>query len=88
MIHLLPHRLGCKALHFSCHGIPEGLCFEDGRLGLQRVWVEQLKALLKKGRLSLQFVFVSACYSRAIGDVFVEAGVPHVVCVNNTKVGG
>jgi hypothetical protein len=26
---------GCKALHFSGHGIPKGLCFEDGRSSLQ-----------------------------------------------------
>jgi len=50
--------------------------------------VEQLRDLLGAGGLNLQFVFVSACYSRAIGDAFVAAGVPHVVCVKqDTKVG-
>jgi hypothetical protein len=78
---------GCKALHFSGHGIPKGLCFEDGRLGLQVVKVNQLKDLLGAGGLQLQFVFVSACYSSEIGDAFVKAGVPHVVCVKvDTKV--
>jgi hypothetical protein len=78
---------GCKALHFSGHGIPKGLCFEDGRLGLQVVKVNQLKDLLGAGGLQLQFVFVSACYSMEIGEAFVKAGVPHVVCVKvDTKV--
>jgi hypothetical protein len=72
---------GCKALHFSGHGIPNGLCFEDGRAGLQVVKVQQLKDLLGAGGLSLDFVFVSACYSKEIGLAFVKAGVPHVVCV-------
>lgn len=29
---------------------------------------------------NIEFVFVSACYSRAAGEAFVKAGVPHVVC--------
>lgn len=78
---------GCKALHFSGHGIPKGLCFEDGRAGLQVVRVNQLRDLLGAGGLNLQFVFVSACYSMEIGEAFVKAGVPHVVCVKvDTKV--
>ena len=43
--------------------------------------VQQLKDLLGAGGLTIQFVFVSACFSREIGEAFVEAGVPHVVCV-------
>lgn len=72
---------GARALHFSGHGLPNGLCFEDGRSGLQIVGATQLKDLLGAGGLSLKFVFVSACYSREIGDAFVRAGVSHVVCV-------
>lgn len=30
---------------------------------------------------SLKLVFVSSCHSRDIGDVFIQAGVAHVVCV-------
>lgn len=71
----------CRALHFSGHGLPNGLCFEDGRSGLQIVGPMQLKDLLGAGGLSLKFVFVSACYSKEIGEAFVRAGVPHVVCV-------
>ncbi len=49
--------------------------------------MNQLKDLLGAGGLQLQFVFVSACYSMEIGEAFVKAGVPHVVCVKvDTKV--
>eukprot|EP00981_Chlorochromonas_danica_P015436 scaffold12089_cov176-Ochromonas_danica.AAC.14 len=72
---------GCRALHFSGHGLPYGLCFEDGRSGLQVIKAQQLKDLLGAGGLALEFVFVSACYSKEIGAAFVNAGVPHVVCV-------
>ena len=74
--------LGCRALHFSGHGLAKGLCFEDGRAGLHIVQVSQLSELLSAGGLTLELVFVSACYSRAIGETFVQAGVQHVVCVN------
>ena len=33
------------------------------------------------GNANLQFVFVSACHSREIGDTFIKAGIRHVVCV-------
>lgn len=57
------------------------LNFEDGRAGLQLVSIEILRNLLRAGGLKLDFVFVSACHSRKTGEAFIEAGVPHVVCV-------
>ena len=33
------------------------------------------------GNANLQFVFVSACHSREIGETFLKAGIRHVVCV-------
>eukprot|EP01035_Chromulina_nebulosa_P018081 gene18081-23729_t len=73
--------LGCRALHFSGHGHPQCLNFEDGHSGLQLVTLDSLKQLLRAGGLKLDFVFVSACHSRKTGEAFIEAGVPHVVCV-------
>ena len=69
------------ALHFSGHGHPQGLNFEDGRSGLQFVNVDTLKDLCIAGGSKLEFVFVSACHSKRAGEAFAEAGVPHVVCV-------
>jgi hypothetical protein len=43
--------------------------------------VDALRNLLRAGGLKLDFVFVSACHSRKTGEAFLEAGVPHVVCV-------
>lgn len=74
--------LGCKALHFSGHGHPEWLNFEDGRSGLQIVTVDRLEKLCSAGGIKLDFVFVSACYSRKAGEAFAAAGVKHVVCVS------
>jgi hypothetical protein len=74
--------LGCKALHFSGHGHPHCLNFEDGRSGLQFITIEQLSELCKAGDLKLEFVFVSACYSSKAAEAFVQAGVQHVVCVS------
>jgi hypothetical protein len=48
---------------------------------LHLIYVKDLKNLLNAGGLKLDFVFISACHSRATGEAFVEAGVPHVVCV-------
>jgi hypothetical protein len=72
---------GCRALHFSGHGHPNCLNFEDGRSGLQLLSNEALKDLVNAGGLKLEFLFVSACHSRRTGEAFVDAGVRHVVCV-------
>ena len=72
--------MGCRALHFSGHGHPNCLNFEDGRSGLQLVTVETLRDLCIAGS-KLDFVFVSACHSKRAGEAFAQAGVKHVVCV-------
>ena len=61
---------------------------EDGRGNAHFVRVPALKKLLQAGNLaSLRFVFVSACFSEAAAQAFVDAGVPHVVAVRlNTRV--
>jgi len=30
----------------------------------------------------LQFVFVASCHSEQVGRIFIEAGVPHVICID------
>jgi len=75
---------GCKALHFSGHGHPHSLTFEDGSGGIHWFSVDQLKALIsggmEEGKPPFGFVFVSACHSALAGQTFVDSGVPHVVC--------
>ena len=73
---------GCRALHYSAHGHPDLLAFEDGRGGLHPMPPDLLRALFAAGGTqSVQLVFVSACHSRRAGEAFVAAGVPHVVAV-------
>lgn len=80
--------LGSRALHFSGHGDPDFLSFEDGFGKCHVLGVDLLRSLLAAGGPShmgeagVEFVFVSACYSRRAGEAFVAAGVPHVVAVN------
>lgn len=75
---------GCKCLHFSGHGHPYCLTFEDGSGGIHWFSVEQLKELISgglgDGEPPFEFVFVSACHSALAGHTFVDSGVPHVVC--------
>lgn len=33
----------------------------------------------------LQFVYVASCHSEQVGKVFQEAGVPHVICINQKE---
>jgi len=74
--------LGCRALHYSGHGHPDFLAFEDGRGEAHPLDPETLKELFASGGPSgVELAFVSACHSRKAGEAFVEAGVPHVVCV-------
>lgn len=74
----------CGCLHYSGHGNPNYLTFEDGKGGLHWLEVNQLKDLIsngvKGGGAPFKFVFVSACHSSLAGETFVNAGVPHVVC--------
>ncbi|MCL6511131.1 MAG: tetratricopeptide repeat protein [Anaerolineae bacterium] len=74
--------LGCRALHYSGHGHPDFLAFEDDEAGLNPITVSRLFELLSAGgEPAIRFAFVSACHSRRAGQAFVEAGVPHVVAV-------
>jgi hypothetical protein len=75
---------GCGCLHYSGHGHPTHLTFEDGSGGIHWLEVDQLKDLIlagsESGKPPFNFVFVSACHSFLAGQTFVDAGVPHVVC--------
>ncbi len=74
--------LGCRALHYSGHGHPDFLAFEDGRGEAHPIDPETLKGLFASGGPSgVELAFVSACHSRKAGEAFVDAGVAHVVCV-------
>lgn len=75
-----------ELLHFSGHGAPEYLFVEDGTGGahfLDKSTLEELyPSRHEQGYREPphKVVFVSACYSRYLAGVFVDAGVNHVVC--------
>lgn len=75
---------GCRCLHFSGHGHPESLTFEDGTGAMQWLEVNRLRTMISYNSQAeaapFQLVFVSACHSFLTGQTFVNAGVPHVVC--------
>lgn len=72
----------CTCLHYSGHGHPNFLPFEDGMGGPNWLNVQDIKNLiLGDGEVApFKFVFVSACHSGLAGETFASAGVPHVVC--------
>ena len=77
--------LGCHTIHFTGHGHPDFLCFENGTGGVHALNVKILKQLFTAGRdcgsSATKLVFVGACHSRKAGQAFADAGVPHVVAV-------
>lgn len=71
----------CSCLHYSGHGHPHYLPFEDGMGGPNWLNVQDIKELIvRDGTAPFKFVFVSACHSGLAGETFASAGVPHVVC--------
>jgi hypothetical protein len=71
----------CSCLHYSGHGHPDFLPFENGVGGPNWLNVKEIKELIvRDGVAPFKFVFVSACHSGLAGETFASAGVPHVVC--------
>lgn len=73
----------CGCLHFSGHGNPGYLLFENGFGGAHFLDVDGLLKLLKPFSEPFRFVFVSACHSEHIGQAFISTGVRHVVCAEH-----
>jgi len=85
----------CGVLHISCHGVkimdqcgnPDDcvLLFEDGSGGAHFLSVEQIQKMIEAHSEPVKFAFVSACHSEQIGRAFARAGVPHVVCCEQSS---
>jgi len=69
-----------QVMHFSGHGHPSYLAFEDEKGGLDMINSEALKRMMSAVDDGLLVVFISACHSQWVGEAFVDAGVPHAVC--------
>jgi len=40
---------------------------------------------LKEKPTNLQFVYVASCHSEKVGEIFLQIGVPHVICINQNQ---
>ena len=69
-------------LHLSAHGTPQGLVLEDGKGTAHLLSCELVNEMLslRAGAAPFQLVVVNACQSQAVGNVFADSGIPHVVC--------
>lgn len=74
----------CDVLHFTGHGRPDRVIFEEDSGRAKDVDREQLAALLQN-MVPPKLVFVSACYSESVADVFIGAGIRHVIAVNKAE---
>ena len=72
-----------KVLHFSGHGTKRSLCLEDSTGCIQEMDNKMLQTRLssESGANSVRLAVVSACHGEVAGDVFIAAGVPHVVTI-------
>ncbi|RHY06662.1 hypothetical protein DYB25_009686 [Aphanomyces astaci] len=59
--------LGCRAFHFSGHGSPQHLYFEDGLGTVHPIPIHDLKNLCVSHNSPLRLVVVQACYSHNVG---------------------
>ncbi|GBG26340.1 Ran-binding protein 9, partial [Hondaea fermentalgiana] len=77
--------LRSRAIHYSGHGSRDALLFEDQIGGARPVATSVLRDLAggaSGSKMSkVKLAFVSACHSEFAGQAFIDAGVPHVVCV-------
>ena len=48
----------------------------DGKLISQR----ELSKILKQATTKIKVVFVAACMSQFVGEIFKQCDVPHVIC--------
>lgn len=67
-------------MHFSCYGDPEHIALENGYGSLQTLPVDGLRRLMAAVGSSLRVVIVSSCHAHSIGQAFVDAGTPYVIC--------
>ena len=75
-------------LHIICHGEFDRergkfyLCFEDeGKLA--RLYSEDLKKILLELNFKTRIIFVNACHSEEVAQVFYEAGAPCVIAIQS-----
>lgn len=64
-------------IHYTGHSLAEGLILREG--GEDKLLHADKLRILLQGRNNLRFVFLNSCYSEAIAEQLVDAGVPVVI---------
>lgn len=73
---------GCfSCLHFSGHGHPDTLAFEDACGAAHLLDLSSLRKLIAAGggQAPLQLAFVNCCFSSVAAQHLAECGIPHVI---------
>lgn len=77
-------------LHITSHGDYDfnkreyALLFENDRGCLEMLGEARLKEIMQEfTNHNIKLVFVSACHSQKIGEIFFNAGIPVVISVNS-----
>jgi len=72
-------------LHFSCYGSSNCVALENGFGYMQALSPDAMKKLVASatggGGSSLEVVVVSSCHAEHLAEVFLNAGIPRVVCL-------
>jgi len=74
-----------SVMHFSCYGHPGHLTLENGYGEKQPLSFERLKKLTAASGSKLRVAIISSRNARSIGQAFLDAGVPHVVCCQRAE---
>ncbi|KAF0687326.1 Aste57867_20936 [Aphanomyces stellatus] len=75
--------LGCRAFHYSGHGSPQHLYFEDGLGTVHPIPIADLRKICVSTSTNslLRLVVVQACYSHNVAMAFLGLGIPHVIAI-------
>lgn len=74
--------VGSHIWHFSGHGTEEGLVLEQDKTVVMTMFTrEDIKEKLSSMPTVPMLAFVSACHSEKIGELLIEAGIPHAVVI-------
>jgi len=74
-----------KILHIMCHGDRNVfyLHFENERGGLEEVYADQLRDIIKHVNFETKLVFANACHSLEVAKVFTNTNVPCEIAIQS-----
>ncbi|CAI2377825.1 unnamed protein product [Moneuplotes crassus] len=61
------------------------LLLEDEQCMSHYLYETELKKMIERAQINLEVVFVSSCHSEFAGEVFLNAGAKHVICIKQSE---